>query len=416
MTPRNYFSKAALVAAGAATASLIAPPTAEAILLTEMNGYELHMEVHTVGRLQALDHDADDKSAAGFDKEELSDAGLQHAIGNLGWRLFYEDYYEVFFDVTLASRVNADKVWGHQGYILLKQMPEDSLLPAANAILDHIDIKAGHFMVDFGNEIHRRSNNADVQRNPLIGNPVVSPHATEAGIEIIHQNERGFGAMVGTGSGVATENFSEGARFSYRGKVWADVPQIPVDVAASYYRANHGSGFQGFGGSNLFRTERLGGAYAGVWDDGNAPGHVLIGDGADLEAWQLDAGWNPDDRFELVGHFGRADDKNVLGAGDSEAWLYYGATGKVYLMPDAVYAAARYSAADAQRFAGDSSNDGRIDRFQIGGGAWVLDGLLLKLEYVYQTTSGFDHGTMSGVELSQDPEFQGLIAEFSFSF
>ena len=407
----NTISKTALAVAGFSLAGLIATPDAKAILLTEIDGYELHMEVHTVGRLQALDHNADDKAAAGFDKEELSDAGLQHAIGNLGWRLFYEDYYEVFFDVTLASRVNADKVWGHQGYILLKRMPENSLLPQANVVFDHIDVKAGHFMVDFGNEIHRRSNNADVQRNPLVGNPVVSPHATEAGIEIIHRNPQGFGLMIGTGSGVATENFSEGARFSYRGKFWVDIPEAPVDFAASYYRANHGSSV--VRGANLFRTERLGGQYGGIWDDGGAAGQITIGNGTDIEAWQLDAGWAPDDRLDFTGFFGRAEDNNMAG---SERWFYYGATGQVYLLPDSVYLAARYSAADAQRFSGDSSNNGRVDRYQAGIGAWVLDGLLLKVEYVYQTTSGFDHGAVSGIQLNEDPKFQGVIAEFSFSF
>lgn len=411
---QRKLSAIALIAAGAATSALMMPSQAEAILLTEVNGYELHMEVHTVGRLQAMDQSnvrLAPRTGPAQDPGELSDAGLQHAIGNLGWRLFYEDYYEVFFDVTIASRVHADKLWGHQGYILLKRMPEDSLIPGANVLLDHVDIKAGQFVIDFGNEVHRRSLNADVQRNPLIGNAVVSPHATEAGIEIIHQNERGFGAMIGTGNGVATENFSEGARFSYRGKVWAELPTVPVELAASYYRASHGGSVMR--GANLFRTERLGGAYAGIWGDGGAPGQVTIGNGTDIEAVQFDIGWHPEGRLDLTGFFGYADDTNV---GGREEWFYYGVTGKVYLIEDAVYTAVRYSAADARKFAGDSSNDGRIDRLQVGAGAWLFEGLLLKVEYVYQRARDFDHGTMSGVELARNPEFQGVIAEFSFSF
>ena len=397
-------------AAIAGAAFLLAPAT-QGVLLSEEDGVEFHMEVHTVGRMQALSHRANNKDTAGFENEELSDGGLQYAIGNLGWRLIHREDYEVFFDVTVASRVHNDKMWGHQGYILLRQFPDDSLIPAANGLFQYIDVKAGHFIVDFGNEVHRRSLNADTQRNPLVGNPVVSPHATEAGIEVIHNNARDFGVMLGFGSGVATENFTEDSRFSYRGKIWGDIPGIPVHASASYYRANHGDSVSR--GANLFRTDRLGSQYGGVMDDGGAVGQVLIGNGTQLEAWQVDADWQPSTRFGLNGFLGSAEDANT---GGDESWVYYGATAKLNVIGDAVYLAARYSVADASKLAGDSGNDGKVERWQVGAGSRLFDGLVMKLEYVHQRASGFSHGTISGVELNEDPGFQGLVLEFSFSF
>ncbi len=353
-------------------AALALAVPAEALLIMERDGTEFHMEVHTVGRLQALDHDADSKAAAGFGKHDVN-PGFQHAIGNLGWRLVMQDYVDVFFDVTIASRVKADTMWGHQGYMLIKQVPEASALSGANVFFDFFDVKAGQFIADFGNEIHRRSLNADVQRNPLVGNPVVSPHATEVAVEVIHNNPAGFGAMVGMGSGVATENLGSGSRPSFRAKAWTDIPGANgLELAGSFYRVNHGDAIGR--GSNLFRTERLGGQYSGVWDDGNAPGQVMIGDGTSVTAWQLDATWSADDRTTLWGHVGRASDDR--GATD-EAWYYYGVTGQYYAIQDALYVAARYSAADASRFQSDRSNDGSIQRWQVGGGLWILPEMLL---------------------------------------
>ncbi|MCC5850122.1 MAG: hypothetical protein JJU29_18715 [Verrucomicrobia bacterium] len=407
----THFQPAALFRVSLLGVALFLNPVTRGVLLSEEDGVAFHMEVHTVGRLQALDHRANDKEAAGFSNEQLSDGGFQFAIGNLGWRLVHREDYEVFFDVTVASRVHNDKMWGHQGYIVLKQMPDDSLVPWANGLFQFVDIKAGHFIIDFGNEVHRRSLNADTQRNPLVGNPVVSPHATEAGIEIIHQNERDFGVMLGFGSGVATENFTEDSHLSYRGKIWGEVPGVPLAASASYYRADHGESVSR--GSNLFRTERLGGQYAGIWDDSASVGQVLIGNGTQLEAWQVDADWQPGTRIGLSGFVGQAKDQNTDG---DESWMYYGVTGKLNLIGDDLYLAARYSSADASRLGGDSNNDGRVDRWQVGAGARLFDGLLLKLEYVHQRSSGFQSGTFGDVELNEDPGFQGLIMEFSFSF
>lgn len=419
-TGKSTFFRIQRIASGAGVVAvlLLASGPAHGLMLFDRDGVRLEMELHTVGRMQALRQDASirqvdaDGETTVRDARSKSSPAFQHAIGNIGWRFFYHDYLEVFFDATMASRVAADKWWGHQGYMLVRQLPEDSPVAGFNRVLRHIDVKAGQFVVDFGNERFRRSYNADVRHNPLVGNPIVSPHATEVGVEIVHQNPRGFGVMAGFGSGVATENFDEDSRLSYRGKLWAG-PSGPggVEAALSLYHVQHGSGIAR--GSNLFRTERLGGQYAGVWDDGNAPGQVMIGDGTNLTAWQLDSGWNPTERLAIRGYFGQASDDQ--GQTD-EAWNYYGATGQYFLLPDALSLACRYSAANARRFQGSSANDGMLDRWQAGGGLHVMEGVLLKVEYVSQRSSGFREGSLAGVDLGERPKFSGMIAEVSFSF
>lgn len=388
------------------------PLSAPGIVLVERDGVTLEMEVHTVGRIQSLDHRADIKEAAEFAREDVA-SGFQHAIGNIGWRLRLEDYAEVFFDATMASRTHADKWWGHEGYLIIRRLPDESPLSGANVIFNHIDVKAGHFVVDFGNELQRRTFNARSGTNPLVGNPIVSPHAAEAGIELRHAHASGFGAMAGFGSGVASESFDHGTRPSYRGKLWYAAPENDgVEAAVSYYRSDHGPDLAR--GANLFRTERLGGQYAGIWDDGNAPGQVIIGDGTNLTAWQVDLGWRaPEGRGGLWGHWGQVTDDR--GETDEE-WQYYGVTAQYYIRPNAIYLAGRYSVADARTFQSSSDLDGMLDRWQFGGGIHVLPGMLLKLEWVIQRTRGFDDGVLSGIALAENPRFSGLIAEIAFSF
>ena len=412
LTKTLNFSKRALSSAGLLGAALAIATPVSAIEVLNTESVRLNIEVHTVGRLQALDNSARDSDAAGF-AAASTDLGFQHAIGNLGMRLFWEDAVEIFFDATMASRVAADKWWGHQGYMYISQLPSSSGLQGVNTLFEFIDIKAGQFIVDYGNEINRRSLNADAQRNPLVGNPVVSPHATEVGVEIIHQNPNGFGAMVGFGSGVATDDFSDASNMSYRAKVWGDVPAVDgLHFAASYYRISHGDSLGR--GANLFRTDRLGSPYASIWGGGGGAGQVMIGDGTNLKAWQLDLGWEPASDLAVWTFFGSASDDR--GATD-ESWKYYGVTGKYDVVPDLFYVAARYSAADADRFGSDSNNDGIIERVQVGGGVWVIPNMLLfKAEYVHQTASGFSGGNLGGVQLAERPKFRGVIAEVSLSF
>lgn len=412
LTKYIQYTRRAIGSAGLIGAALAIATPVSAIQVLDRENLQLSIEVHTVGRLQALDNKASNKAAAGFAQQE-TDLGFQHAIGNFGMRLNWENSIEIFFDATMASRVASDKWWGHQGYMYISKLPDSSGLTAANALFDVIDIKAGQFVGNFGNEIHRRSLNADTLRNPLIGNPIVSPHATEVGVEIIHENPAGFGVMVGVGSGVSTDNFSDSSNMSYRGKLWGEIPNVEgLHFAASYYRVSHGSGMNA--GSNLFRTDRLGSPYASIWGGGGGAGQVMIGNGTNLKAWQLDLGWEPNDRTGIWGFYGYASDNR---GATHEAWNYYGLTGKYDVVPGVGYIAARYSAADAKRFVSDPNNDGKIQRIQAGGGLWIIPEMLLfKVEYVYQWTSGFTGGDLAGVQLAERPKFRGVIAEVALSF
>lgn len=389
------------------------------------------MGLHTVGRAQwfsqrnveVWDGDADDPA---FVEAPSIGPGMQTGWANIDFQLFIGDDIEMFFDGLFATQRHPTRFWGHQGYLYIRQLP-DNISPAfADALFRYVDIKAGNFYVDFGNEVHRRSLNADVQRNPLIGNPIVTPHGVEPGIEIIHRGEIGgsaYGTMIGGGIGAPEEDFHRDRKFSVRGKQWID-PITELQLAASFYHTDHGSGTDR--GSNLFRRERLGTPYSSVWnlldDDsssGEAPGQVRIGDGRRLTAGQVDANWDITEQLFFNAHSGFT---NASGADPSiesgtERWVYYGADLTHYLT-DALYVAGRYSEGNARKFL-TARNTGRVGRSQLGVGVWITPNILMKAEYVYQKAWGFNEGS-SGVagrvDVGQNPEFHGATTEISVSF
>jgi len=58
-----------------------------------------------------------------------------------------------------------------------------------------------------------------------------------------------------------------------------------------------------------------------------------------------------------------------------------------------------------------------VQRIQVGGGYWLTKNVLGKIEYVYEKFNDFDPTTWTngvGIDVSQDPSFNGVIFEMSF--
>lgn len=403
------------------------PFTPRGFRVGAMEDVEFRLGVHTVGRAHWFEQSSV-RVWDGSDFERPSDIGpgIQTGWANIDFQLFIGEDIEIFFDGLFATQRHPTRFWGHQGYIYIRQLPEDTFLAPANMLLDHVDIKVGNFYPDFGNEVHRRSLNADVQRNPLIGNPVVSPHGVEPGVEIIYEREingHEFGMMVGGGIGAPEEDFNADRDFSFRSKLWFE-PIDTMQIAGSFYHVDHGDEVDR--GTNLFRRERLGSAYSSVWnfgdDDsgsGEGAGQVRIGDGRRLTAAQADLNWDITDQlfFNTHGGVANASGGDPTDAMGNERWVYYGADLTYYLTDD-LYIAGRYSEANSRKFL-TSDNTGRVGRAQAGFGIWITDNILAKTEYVWQQAWGFNDGTRGvagNVDVGRNPTFHGGVAEVSISF
>lgn len=405
---RNVALAAALLmTAGAATAQ---------VEIAKWGDTTLSLGVDTVGTAQALDHENvfDPTGAALLELEP----GFQTAWGNLEFLAVFgeEKELEMFFDLFIASRQHPSTTYGHQGYLLIRGMPGNlKNVALLNGIFKVVNVKVGHFHLDYGDHSLHRSDNAAVQLNPLIGNFVIDPEMVDIGAEIFSKPGK-FNWLVGVSNGTNTEDFKDGRGTALHGKVWADIE--PIRAALSVFRVDHSDNPVGTGSrTTLFAGNRDGERYGGVFGGGQAPGQILPAAGKDVTAWQADLAYNGS-RLNLYANYGDTEDADANGSLPGtpvENWVYY-AGEAVFHITENGYVATRYSTGEAKKLGGVSS-DGSVDRLQVGGGYWLTDNMLAKLEYVTEQYSDFRTGTvLNGMQAWRDPEFDGFVMEVSFSF
>ena len=400
-----------------ALALIVSIPAQAQLKISDSETSKLFITLDTVGTAQALQQ-SNVFDAKGLNMGKLS-AGMQTAYGDLGFlgEFGKKQEIELYFDLYLASRNHPSTTYGNQGYLLMKDVPENlQSLSFLKPVFKHVDLKAGAFLVDFGDQQVWRSNNAKVQKNPLVGNFVIDPNFVSVGVQAMSKPGR-FGWVGAITNGTNTEDFSTGRGYGFNGKLYA-YPIKPLRLSGSLYRVNHEESVTGR--ATLFSGNRSGERYGAVLGGGQAPGDVLPNTGKDMTAYQGDVTFDEAKiPVKLYAHYGITRDTDVNGPAPGtpeERWSYYAAQA-MYKFSPATYAVARYSAANANQISGVSSN-GRVNRIQVGGGLWISRNMLAKVEYVTQKYSGFAIGVVlnNGIAAWRNPSFKGLISEVSFSF
>lgn len=382
--------------------------------------------LHSVGRVQVLTQD-NVRVWSGGEWVTPDDQlfGMQTSFANLEFMMDIGDGdIIVFFDGLLATQRHPSQWWGNNGYMYISHIPGNSFLTALNPLLEHIDIKAGNFFANFGEHQFTRTINADAHRNPLVGNPVMSPLGSEPGLEIYHKG-LGYGLMVGAGIGAPEQDFQEARGYSFRTKAWLDFID-GVYLSGSYYTVDHDMGVNR--GTNLFRRERHGSSYGAVWNlnndnsgAGEGPGQARPGVGQELTAWEINGIFNLFEGNKISAFYGKGEDvgpnPNNFGQTGDEKWSYYAFEAQQFLN-DNFYLSGRFSNISYSEFL-STDNTGDVYRLQGGFGTFVTDNILLKAEYVYQKASGFNEGTtgvVTSVDVGMEPTFQGLMLEVGVSF
>lgn len=371
----------------------------------------LYMGLQTVGRYQALQQQ--NAYIKGV-KQAGVDPGFQDPFANLSFLAQIPGKLDVYFDTYVASRPHASTMYGHEGYMLFKQLPAPFDSGPAAEVFNYVNVKVGAFDIDFGDDNYRRSNNARVQRNPLIDNPLVDPNVEEIGGEV-YSVKGPIYWLFGVASGTTTEHFDYGgAQPSFHAKLWAyPLPALRTSVSAYHVDLSESADT-----SYLYANGRSGGAFAAVLGGGDNPGQILPQAGKDVTAVQGDLTWNQWP-IELYANVGWSQDSDINGAKPgtpAERWIY-ATVEPVYHITPAAYVAGRYSYAQAQSVNGVGSH-GWVDRAEIGGGYWITNNILGKAEYVYEQYHGFSgaDGVVSGVDGFRSPRFSGLVVEVSFCF
>jgi hypothetical protein len=277
-----------------------------------------------------------------------------------------------------------------------------------------VNVKVGAFDLDFGDDNYRRSNNARVQRNPLIGNPLVDPNVEEIGGEIYSIKGPVY-MLFGLGSGTTTEYFDYGSSPSIHGKIWA-YPLPDVRTSVSAYHVSLGGTGAGDQNSDLFAAGRSGEPFAAVFGGGDDPGSIQPQGGKDVTAVEGDVTWNhwPCEIYSNLGYTQDSDSTARPPARPRSGGSMEPSSRSTILLRRSMPPALQLRRASAVH---GVETDGWVDRLEVGGGYWLTRDLLVKAEYVYQQYHNFGAatGVVDGVDASPSPRFSGVVLEVSWS-
>ncbi|NVJ86695.1 MAG: hypothetical protein HWE15_10350 [Algoriphagus sp.] len=313
---------------------------------------------------------------------------------------------------TYLSSKHHNEAWVKGGHMQIDKL--DFISPGfLEGLMSVATITVGLDEFNYGDAHFRRSDNARVIFNPFIGNYIMDAFSTEAFGEITIQ-KNGFIGVVGLTNGklnqsvVVDDNTDNKA--SFYGKLGFD-KQFNDDVrfrlTGSWY-LNNGTST----GTYLFGGDRAGSRYYKIMEELN-PDRVNDFEGRFNPRFKQVSAiqFNPFLKvsgFEFFGIYEIASNSEDQGNGKftqfaAEALYRFGTTEQFYL-------GGRYNSVNGNQT--EDAADLKITRTNIGGGWFLTNNVLIKLEYVNQQyKSGF-----AADSKYNGGQFKGVNLEAAISF
>ncbi len=316
---------------------------------------------------------------------------------------------------TYLSSQHHPEAWVKGGYIQVDRLDfiaEDF----AAGLMDNLRFKVGHMQLNYGDTHFRRTDNGAAIHNPFVGNYIMDSFTTEVGGEVYYYTGPFFG-MFGVSNGKLNQS-TLGGDFKTHATVYGKIGYDKQISEALRFRLS-GSllNISQSQSIYLYSGDRAGTRYYNVITPGNfragrySPSFTP-GFGQDPGVGEMTAIMiNPFLKYNGLELFGVIE--SVSGKQETEAdtrnftqlageVLYrFGASEDIYL-------GARFNSVDGEQANGDIE----ITRFNIGGGWFLTNNVLAKLEYVTQSYDGegFNGGPFEGAE------FNGINIEAVISF
>jgi hypothetical protein len=321
--------------------------------------------------------------------------------------------------ITYLSSRHHPEAWVKGGYIQFDELPFFNSETVDN-IMDNVMIRVGHMEINYGDAHFRRTDNGNAMYNPFVGNYIVDAFNTEIGGEIYYTKNNIIG-MVGITGGEINGNVGEARTSevddkatrspSIIGKIGYDgdvAENVRLRVTGSAYHTASSSANHLFtgdrGGSRYYLVMEAEGSRAG---DAFRSGRYSPGFGDQVTSL-VGSAFLKAGGFEFFGFY-----ENASGRSSSEAdtrSMDHIAAEAIYRIGknEDVFFGARYNTMSSED---PSGADVTINRYQLGGGWFVTDNILFKLEYVNQEYDGFQEGS-----LFQDGQFNGFMVEAVVGF
>jgi hypothetical protein len=343
-------------------------------------------------QLQALDHEAPVELIELKNNFNLPTANLNITADLApGIQLYINNY--------MSSR-HHNEAWVEGGYLTIDKMP---FLPAADNVMKFLTIKAGVMMPNYGDAHFYRSNNGDVIDNPFVGNWIMDAYTTNPGLEVMYRSN-GFLALLGTNNGRMNygrgNDLGEDLVFNWKLAYDTDVTEdLRLRASLSGYHVG-----EGHSGSTLWDGDRAGARYYNVMQTAEA-------EGDDFRSGRWSPGANQTEMNSYMANiFAQFYGLEVFGIYETMKGVLSGndqnftqtALQAIYRL-GGFYVGTRLNKVD--------NNDGStVSRTNLGGGWYMTDNVIVKLDYVTQKYDGPAHGSIDG------GKFNGLVLEAAISF
>ena len=343
--------------------------------------------------------------------EDLNDLipNFNLATSNLDFDVQLHNGLRMHLRTYLSSRHHAE-AWVKGGYMQVDRLDfiQEGFL---DELMDKVTIKVGHMQINYGDAHFRRSDNGQAIYNPFVGNYIMDTFTTEVGGEVYFQHN-GFLAMVGLTNGKLNQSTVSGAvntKPSFVGKLGFD-RQFNEDfrfrLTGSLYTTGQSAAIY------VYTGDRAGSRYYDIFEDNRMSGRVAPdfsprGVGGEMTAIMI----NPFIKYKGLEFFGLFENAsgNGLNETDSRTFNQYGAE-LLYRFGsnESFYLGGRYNLVKGEQASG---NEIEVDRINIGGGWFLTNNVLAKVEYVSQNYDGYPAG-----DLRENGKFSGLMLEAVISF
>jgi len=331
------------------------------------------------------------------------------ATSNLDFDVQLHNGLRMHLRTYLSSRHHAE-AWVKGGYMQVDRLDfiQEGFM---SEIMDKVTIKVGHMQINYGDTHFRRSDNGQAIFNPFVGNYIMDSFTTEVAGEVYFQHN-GLLLMVGLTNGKLNQSTFDAAvntRASIIGKLGFDRQineDLRVRLTGSLYTTGQSAGI------NVYSADRAGARYYDIFEANRMSGRInpdfsIRGVGGEMTAFMI----NPFIKYQGLEFFGVFENAsgNALNGESSRTYNQYAAE-LIYRFGESerTYFGGRYNVVKGELRAG---NNIEVTRINVGGGWFLTNNVLTKIEYVKQTYDGFPTGN-----LLENGEFSGIMIEAVISF
>jgi len=322
---------------------------------------------------------------------------------------------------TYLSSRHHNETWVKGGYLLLDELPFFKS-EAVDRIMDYLTLKVGDMEINYGDAHFRRSDNGYVIANPFVGNLIMDAFSTQIGLEAYFRSN-GWLLMAAVANGALKpaltgfnaadstytkfDTHKELAFYWKAGydKEFSDDLRFRFTLSGYHNPENHAGA--------LYNSDRAGSRYYFVMNRvTNTAGDVDVtknhlsgnfGPGTVIKDNSLMANlFTKYKGFELFGTWEMF--RGTLPNRSDSEFNQYAIEGLYrFGNNEQFYGGLRYNAVN-------NDLDRKVNRFQVAAGWFLIEQVLLKLEYVNQNYDGFaEYGT-------GDAGFNGVMFEAALSF